>query len=358
MVYLRLLGLSAAVSFGLVWAWVVAMPMAFMDAEYPSWRAKRIMLDRCDLGEAIILGDSRAAAGILPDRLPFSATNLAVGGGEAIEAYAALARALACPSAPQRVIISFDPGHFTRPDLFWERSVRFGFVSAADIEGLRDASRRIGDMSLYEAHHTDGLPLALRDTLFRVRFPSLYFASLVHGGGFLRWSRNQTILKDATAARGQYYFGTQPGSGAVALEGHLDAFRPLPILDHYFETLLTLLDQHGIDSRFVAMPVNDATWHQVHPTVHEQFAAYLAAYERRHPRFHVTADTMPHWPDRFFGDQFCHLNPEGAERFTAQLAQRLQDAPPGTQNEAQNGWLSDTGRDASAKVMPSSKRGS
>ena len=48
------------------------------------------MLDRCDIGEAIILGDSRAAAGILPDRLPFKATNLAVGGGEAIEAYAAL----------------------------------------------------------------------------------------------------------------------------------------------------------------------------------------------------------------------------------------------------------------------------
>lgn len=56
MAYLRLLLLSATVSFGLVWAWVAAAPMAFMEPEYASWRAKQVMLDRCDLGDAIILG--------------------------------------------------------------------------------------------------------------------------------------------------------------------------------------------------------------------------------------------------------------------------------------------------------------
>ena len=66
--YLRLFGLSAGLSFALLWGWVAAMPMAFMDAEYASWRAKLVMLDRCDLGEAIILGDSRAAADIIPTR--------------------------------------------------------------------------------------------------------------------------------------------------------------------------------------------------------------------------------------------------------------------------------------------------
>ena len=84
--YLSALVLSAVLSFALVWAWVVAMPMGFMDAEYPSWRAKEILLDRCDLGDVVILGDSRAAADILPERMPLRMTNLAVGGGEAIEA--------------------------------------------------------------------------------------------------------------------------------------------------------------------------------------------------------------------------------------------------------------------------------
>jgi hypothetical protein len=356
--YFRLLALSAVVSFGLVWAWVVAMPMGFMDPEFASWRAKQVMLQRCDLGEAIIVGDSRAAAGILPNRLPFVTTNLAVGGGEAIEAYVALARALACPKQPKLVIISIDPGHFSQADLFWDRSVRFGWLSHAEIVGLREASYRTGDLTIYQSRRMDGVPLWLRDALYGVRFPPLYFGSLAHGAGMRRWAGNHAILAETLTSRGQYYFGRQPGSDVVAVDGHMDAFRPLPVLDDYFGRLLEMLDAHGIDSRFVAMPVNEATWQQVHPRVREDFAAYLGGYERRHAQFRVMAEVMTHWPDRFFGDEFCHLNPEGAALFSAELAQRLQEVPPSTQNEAQNGWLRETGRDASAKVVPISKRGS
>ena len=356
--YFRLLLLSATVSFALIWVWVAAMPMAFMDPEYPSWRAKQIMLDRCDLGEAIILGDSRAAADILPARLPFRAANLAVGGGEAIEALAALTKALDCPLPPGLAIISLDPGHFTRPDLFWDRSVRYGFMAAADIALLREATSQTGDPSVYQAHHAGGLPNRVRDWLYRMRFPPLYFSNLVHGGLVFRWAGNQRILDATLAARGHYYFGTEPGSDSVAVDGHMDQFRPSPILDHYFDQLLAMLDRRGVKALFVAMPVNEATWAQVNPAVREQFAAYLSGYQRRYKNFRVATDIMPHWPNRYFGDRFCHLNPEGAERFSAAFAHLLQDAPPSTQNEAQNGWLSDTGVDASANVAPISKRGS
>jgi hypothetical protein len=356
--YLRLLALSAAVSFAAVWLWVATMPMAYMDMGYPSWRAKRLLLDRCDLGETVILGDSRAAADILPARLPFHATNLAVGGGEAIEAYSAMVRALRCPNPPKHVIISLVPTHFAQPDLFWERSVRFGDFTPAEIASLRDISHRSGDLSVYAGHQSDGVPLPIRDWLYQVRFPTVYFSSLIHGGGFLRWWRNQQVLQETLNASGHYYFGTGDGSDIVTGEGHLDVFQPLPVLDQYFDKLLALLDQRGIEAEFLGMPVNEATWHAIHPRVRQQFVLYLASYERRYRYFHVATEIMPHWPDRFFGDQFGHLNPEGAERFSRQLAQRLQAAPPSTQNDAQNGWFNGTARDASARVLPISKRGS
>jgi hypothetical protein len=356
--YLRLLILSATVSFATIWLWIAAMPMAYMDIEYPSWRAKRLLLDRCELGETVILGDSRAASDILPLRLPFPATNLAIGGGEPIEAYGAMVRALRCPSPPKYVILSIVPTHFAYPDMFWDRTVRFGYFDPREIATLRDVSRESGDMSVYESGHDEGLPWPIRDRLYQMRFPSLYFASLVHGGGFLRWVRNRRMLNETLNARGQYYFGTGAGSDIVAIEGHVDSFRPLPVLDRYFDRLLALLDQRGIETLFLAMPVNEATWRQVQPLFPQQFLAYLTSYERRYPHFHVAADIMPHWPDRLFGDQFCHLNPDGAERFSDQLGQRLQAAPPSTQNDAQNGWLSGTARDASARVVPISKRGS
>src|SRR5258708_6635222 len=81
----------------------------------------------------VILGDARAATGRMPARWSTRATNLAVGGGEPIEALAALDRALRCPSPPTRIILSLDAVHFTEPDLFWERTARFGFLDGDEI---------------------------------------------------------------------------------------------------------------------------------------------------------------------------------------------------------------------------------
>lgn len=296
-----------------------------MEPEYASWRAKQAMLDRCDLGNVVILGDSRAAAGILPGRLPLLATNLAIGGGEPVEALSLLRRVLACPVRPRLVILSFDMGHFTHPDLFWERSVRFGMLSAGDIAALRTDSRDLADTALYDGRRADGTPAWLRDRLSLLRFPPDYAASLLRGGVFLRWPRNNRTLRETLAARGHYYFGTENGSDVVAYDGHMGGFRPSPVLDLYFTRMLRLLDQHGTEAAFVGMPLNQATWDAVDPANRARFAAYLAGFERGFPRFHVLPGLMPRWPDHYFGDPFCHLNPAGAERFSAGLARQLLD---------------------------------
>jgi hypothetical protein len=346
--FLSVAGGGTILLFGLVWLWVLTMPMAFLDPEYPAWRAKEIMLRECDIGDTLILGDSRAAAGMMPAHWRFSAANLAVGGGEPIEALAALTRALRCPEPPRRVILSLDATHFTEPDLFWERTAHFGFLDGGEIATLRDVSHALGDVSVYEQRHTDGLPSRLRDAMVGVRFPSLYFTSLLKGGLFLRWPRNQQTLDLTLAARGQYFFGTAAGSDIVAAEGHLREFHPLPVLEWYFNQILRQLDARGIPAVFVAVPMNDATMQRIPPAVRIAFRAWLASYEARYPGFRVVGDVMPHWPDAWFGDGFAHLNPDGAARFSfalgrcleaatlvAECVQRLHDAPPNTQNDAQ-----------------------
>jgi hypothetical protein len=337
--YLALSACAMAASFAFVWAWAAAVPMSFMEPEYAAWRAKLVMLDRCDLGDTIILGDSRAAADIMPVRLPFAATNLAIGGGEPIEALALLKRALSCPNPPRRLILSFDAGHFSRPDLFWERSVRFGFLSTSDIADLRSVSIATGDTSIYEERHTDHLPSRLRDWLYLSHFPVYDFASLLHGAGFLRWPRNLRILNTTLAQRGQYSFGTASASHDIAVEGHLAGFKPLPVLDHYFHAILDAADRHGMQVLFLPMPINQATYDRIQPALRRGFTAYLQGYADRYPRFQVAGDIIPHQPDASFGDRFCHMNPSAAERFSDELAQRLRAEPPSPLRDAQYGWF-------------------
>jgi len=261
---------------------------------------------------------------VMPALLPMQTTNLAVGGGMPIEAYVAVARALTCPVPPRRVVISLDAAHFTATDLFWERTVKFGFVGLADLALLDRLVRETGDPSLETPKVSDGVPQALRGWLYAVRFPPLYFSSMLKGGLFLRLWSNQAVYAAALATRGQYFFGRDDGCSAVASEGYMGAFVPLPVLDRYFDRMLALLAARGIPTDFVAMPMNQATGRAVLPGVRAGFAAYLARYEARYPDFHVVGPAMLAWPDRYFGDGFSHLNPRGAALLSARFGQCLQ----------------------------------
>lgn len=322
--YLRWFGVSAACLFAVAWIWIVAMPLAYMDTEYPSWLAKRQMLAGCDLGEVLVVGDSRAAVDIVPALLGVKTTNLAVGGGQAIEAFIAVSRALDCPVPPKRVVVSLNAGHFVKPDLFWERSIRFGALNHAELAEVLQTAVELDDSTVLSPRHKDGLPPQLRAWLYAIRFPPLYFAGVLKAGGFLRYWQNKDSLDVALASRGQYYFGTDPGSSVMAADGELRSFVPLPIQDHYFNAMLARLAAREIPVDFIAMPLNRSTYIHVRPEVEGGYSTYLAGYAARFGNFSVVGKVMPDWPDRFFGDAFAHLNPDGATVYSAGFGACLQ----------------------------------
>lgn len=207
-----------------------------------------------------------------------------------------------------------------KPDLFWERSVRFGLMGRADLAELAAVSAATGDWSVHEARQTDALPPAVRAWLYAARFPPYFFNSVLKAGLFLRWWSNATALEQGLAARGHYFFGTDPGSDGVALDARLAGFAPSPVLDALFERLLTLLEARGMTVWFVPMPVNDATWQAMRPEVNAAFLAYLEGRAARHGNVRVMRPAAPHWPNAWFGDAFAHLNPAGAQRFSQDLA--------------------------------------
>jgi hypothetical protein len=267
----------------------------------------------------LVLGDSRAAADVLPNRLGIRAVNLAVGGGSSVEAYYMLARALRCEDRPGRIVLSLNAGHLSQPDTFWQRSVRFGLLDHDDLTDFLNSATRLGDRSL-AGENGDGLPGRLRAWLYAVRFPSFYFGNLLSGGVMLRYWSNRQALAAALDTHGQYFFGVDSGSSAVAMEGRMRGFAPAPILDDYLDRTLSLAERFGIPVDFVPMPLNQSTWRSTDPAMRAAFGGYLAQVAARHPGFHAPIEAMPHWPDRWFGDRFAHLNPAGAQLLSDRLA--------------------------------------
>lgn len=330
--YVRLLLAVAATALLLVWLYVVYLPMAFLDDEYPRWTAKLAMLDNCDLGDVLIIGDSRAAVGIAPRQIGTPVTNLALAGSSSIEAYTVIERMLRCPRLPRRVILSLSPIQLRQVGTFWDKSVRYRLLGLPELRTLLDVSKKLQDYTAFTLNDRDGLPPFLKVLIHGVRFPSLYFNSLVQNGVFLRFRRNEDILRAVTAARGQYFFlnVSYDRSSALTPEAGMSGVAPPPVLNAYMDRLLDLLELKGIPVDFLAMPINANTGWHVGSAFRVELDAYLRKLEQRHPHFRVLGTTLPSWPDAYFNDPLAHFNAQGTQAFSARLAACLDSAKAST----------------------------
>lgn len=330
--YVGLMLAACASALLLVWLYVLYLPMAFLDDEYPRWTEKLEMLDRCDIGEVLVLGDSRAAVAVAPRQIKTPTANLALAGSTSIEAYTVAERAMRCPIPPRRVILSISLPQLVQINTFWDKSVRYRLLGLPELWTLLDTARTLQDFTAFTLDDRDGLPPSLKVLLHGTRFPSLYFNSLVQNGIFLRFRRNEGILREVAAARGQYFFIGVPFDEAstVTLEARMPGLAPSPVIDAYMERLLDLLERKGIPVDFLVMPVNENTGRHINPTLRAELDAYLHKLEQRHPLFHVLGNAIPSWPAAYFNDPLAHFNIQGTSLFSGRLGKCLDDARSST----------------------------
>jgi hypothetical protein len=320
--YLAWSACTAAAAFALVWLYVAMMPMAFLSRDYPLWLAKKAMIDKCDLGSVALLGDSRAVAAVMPTVMPLEVSNLALSSSTPIETYFAVARMLRCNDPPKLVVIAHGPGHFSGDASFWDEGPTVGYLGYRDLADIADHAALLGDHDSIPSKERDGLPSAVLRWLYNVRFPPIYFASLLHGYGGARFWHNEAAYKAAVESRGQALFGTGDGSDGLADESSLKAFRVSALEGYYFTRTLALLASRHIETFFIAMPMNQSTHQKLARVVRADMLAYLHSEEARFTNFHVIGDPVACWPDRYFGDAW-HFNRNGAAAFSRELGSWL-----------------------------------
>lgn len=311
---------------GCAWIWAANGRMWFLDPEYAMWQAKIEMVERCELGDTVVLGASRAMAGVLPNQLGGSVSNLALGGSSPIENFYMMQRVARCPTPPRRAVMAFLPLFLTRAQTFWERSALFGFLDFDELEEIRTASVRLSDSMLYSSSPW-AAPLGLIENYsYHVGLPSYYFAAMVKGRLVGRKARNDLELARTLNSRGQHFFGSAESSNGVAEDALMTHFAVKPVLDDYMVRLLDLLHKEKIETYFASPPLNPATFALMDRQVAVNFVGYLRSLEARFPNFHVLGQALQEFPADHFGDPE-HLNPIGAARWTASLREQLTRLP-------------------------------
>jgi len=294
-----------------VCSWMTPDYYDYYESEQYAWVAAKLRMVRdCELAPVVFLGDSRLVADIAPKDLPFSAVNLGVIGTGPIETYFLLRRILTCPNQPTTVVLALSPYHFSAIDfVFWDQSVRFGVLNTAEVAELVQDSYRLSDWSIFSRH---GVVHGIFGALVH---PALAFGALIDDHFTHIRSENRETIQQIMASRGYRFLGYSKRV-LFGPEVELKQFAARPVIDVYFDRMLRLLQDKGIHTKFVTLPLNQATAEASAPDVLAGLRSYLAPYQDEYPRFEVLNAVPAIWPNKFFGDIQGHLSPEGAQLFS------------------------------------------
>ena len=308
------------------WIWVVKEPMYYLDREYPIWVAKSKLAQQNLSGKLVVLGDSRPLVGIIPDRIGSNVVNLALPGSTSIELYYFARRLLANSQRPGAIVISLSPIHFVQAEtFFWSQTMSFGYLSPQEANEVRLTSRALKDESIFGPNSPGDIDARLKSFLYTIKFPSYFFPALYASRLYQRHAANEKMLQTVLSTRGQTYFGNNHGSTEPDFESALTSFVPSPLLDDYFNRLLSLLQANNIPVYFLNLPHNTVSDKLYFRGLKEAFVTHLDSFTGRYPDFHVLGDPFPVYPSECFTDH-AHLNELGATRWSDHVAQLFQES--------------------------------
>lgn len=245
--------------------------MVILERDYPMWlNAKRVVSSaspsRQDL---IVIGDSRAKAGYIPNLAEKKTLNLALTGQSPIEGYYLLVNYLKGHPPPEKLLLSYAPYHLTMVDVFWEMTVKYDFLTYDDYTEVWETSRRLEDKTLGEK--------SLRWQYFFL--PSKYWGSVRHAVKERRWRTNDETYRTVVSSNGHFYYGKKSGSMDLNEEAELKKFATSRLLDSYLSMLIDLAQSNGIEVFWYTMPFNDESCKNLPESFTRDYDAYLSALE-------------------------------------------------------------------------------
>ena len=196
-------------------------PMIYSTGEYPMWKAKMEYIENVHESENLIIGDSRAVVAFVPEKMGGDFYNLAIGGGSPIEGYLILKRYLEKQKV-KTIILSFSPFHLEFSNIFFDMTIKYGFLSKNEINSIFKKSKdlddkfcdtynnwKIGKVNGYR-NLSDYYSNYLKAILISCKFFNYYIPEIRNCIAEKRFLTNRRIYKEIKLNDGNHLYGNLP----------------------------------------------------------------------------------------------------------------------------------------------------
>ncbi len=290
----------------------------FYDAEdYPNYK---FVFQEANAGKkykTIILGDSRMMTFVNPTYFahPESAINFSLPGGSPIEAYYVLKNYIKSSRIPQKVIIGFDPGHYSGTQIL-KQGIPFDVFSKLELEEIDNQLRKDSQLGV------NG------DDVYSYYYGYLpkYGYRLLNSFFICNYKKNNSIEKDIIKNKGCKIYETSRkdwwnNDSEKALINQLEAkthFKELKVCDYYFKELLLMCCRNDIQVIVEQLPIPAD-----HPIYNREYwndyLCYMASFKYKG---HVQlVKNIKIYPDTLFRD-IMHANEKGTKRYSVELSKK------------------------------------
>lgn len=287
----------------------------YMNQEYPMWLDVKNKINnssKIDF-DIIYLGDSRAKAGLIvnefEDKTNYKVLNLSIGGSTPIEGYYSLKNVLLQNSKIDKIILSYAPFHLAKVDSYWNRTVKFNFLTESEYEEIYQNALMIKEKSFLIKDYKD----------YKIK-TGLYLMDFSNGIVQKRWKNNYEVSKYLETSNGHYYFGRARGTSGLNHEASTSNFKVLPLIDFYLKEIINLCKENNIKIFWFTMPFNKSSYENITQEYKINYNEYIDSFASK---YFIVLNQLYYIEDINFGDP-SHLY-LGSYHVTNELTELLEN---------------------------------
>jgi len=298
----------------------LCFPMNFFDGHYTEYiQNEEWEENNKEYCRVLVMGDSTAKAGFLPEKLSSDTYNYALAGASPIENYYYLKDYLKNNEPPQYVIYTQLNLHFLECETFWGWSVYFRRFSKDNFIDLKKNLEKYNEYSLFDASNLKDMEKEF--LTYYIFYPAKYNSALKSGCvSQERYEENRAKYDSLVVNKGQTQYGTLSYCDTINISAQHIGFEVHEIIDEYFCKIIELCQANGIKFIFQNPPFNQSTYEHLQDNFIFEYTAYLKELEKQYPYASIDTELF-YYGNQYFGDS-GHLNKRGTDKFSEEMREK------------------------------------